>query len=56
MNPQIQVLILIVVDNGLVRSLMISTSMGLNVLILIVVDNGLVPVRISGDNIRNCQS
>ena len=37
------VLILVVVDNGLVRtSLMISTSMGINVLILVVVDNGLI--------------
>ena len=37
------VLILIVVDNGLVRDDLTMCKIGLNVLILIVVDNGLVP-------------
>ena len=39
----IVVLILIVVDNGLVRDLLVSDIATFNVLILIVVDNGLVP-------------
>ena len=39
------VLILIVVDNGLVRDIRHSAMSARQVLILIVVDNGLVPLK-----------
>ena len=45
----INVLILIVVDNGLVPNMNLRNAMAItNVLILIVVDNGLVPKSLLG--------